>query len=94
MDVSSLAAVGLVLASVVLGLVIRRSQSAQGQAFTTQVGDQVYSGHFQLRDGVLHVVCEQGSKSAPLGGKAPAQVAERLMAEIQAEASTAGSASG
>lgn len=86
MDIERLAAIGVALAGACLVLVVRRGASAKGQAFSTQVGDAVFAGHYQVRDGVVHVTCEEGSKSGPLAGVGALHRAERLLAEIHAKA--------
>ncbi len=86
MTVESLAAWGLLLAAMCLAFHLRRGRSKGGQAFSCQLGDQVFTGRYDLSHGVVRVTCERGSRSAPVGNSPPLRVAERLLAEMHPEA--------
>ncbi|ATQ44749.1 hypothetical protein [Caulobacter mirabilis] len=88
MKLEDLAAIGVALAAAAVVMVVRRQRSADGQGFSVQVGDAVLWGHFRVKDGQVHVTCDQGSKSAPIGNRDPIHVAEVLLAEIHARTST------
>lgn len=82
MTVEDLAKAAALLAGLCAFAVLRRGRSARGQSVTAQVGDETFVGVYRVQGGQVHVSCEAGSKSAPLGNMAPAQVAERLLADL------------
>ncbi len=90
MKIEDLAAIGVALAAAAVVMVVRRQRSTDGQGFSVQVGDAVLWGHFRVKDGQVHVTSDQGSKSAPIGGRDPLRIAEVLLAAIHAESTSNG----
>lgn len=82
MDINTLAALGLVLASVLVRLVVRGGWTKGGQSFSCQIGDEVWTGRYKVANGQVHVICGENSRSAPVGMEKPSYVAERLLAEM------------
>lgn len=88
MNVDSLAALGLLVASACLAFYLRRNRSPHGQGFSCQIGDKVFTGHFKVANGQVRVTYDGSTRAAPLGQSQPIQIAERLLADMHSETRT------
>ncbi|MDO8411734.1 MAG: hypothetical protein Q7S93_16905 [Phenylobacterium sp.] len=82
MSIDDLAALGVLAAGLCLAFVKFRGRSEDEQAFSCQLGDVVLTGRYRVVGDTVHVRCERGALSGPLGRARPIHVAERLLAQI------------
>jgi hypothetical protein len=88
MSIDDLAALGVLAAGLCLAFVKFRGRSEHEQAFSCQLGDVVLTGRYRVVGGAVHVRCERGALSGPLGRERPIHVAERLLAQIHGAAAS------
>jgi len=86
MSIDDLAALRVLAAGLWLAFAKFRGRSQDEQAFSCQLGDVVMTGRYRVVGDTVHVRCELGALSGPLGRAGPLHVAEPLLAQIHGAA--------